>query len=417
MRVSDSMLSSKFLSTVNDLKVKMEKLNKEITTSKKIHVPSDSPTGMAKLLSLNNRINHADIYASNIQESRAFVNQTVTSMEAMQNEIGTTLMLMTEIKDPSKVGAYASYADKIDSAINNLIATANSDFDGKYIFGGTDFSSVPFGFTGDNKSVEVKVNDVSSKHSVKISANLEKKINTTGTELFGTIVKQSGIVDSNTIVGGTVTGSTTIYDAEGNAYTLNTTYTKTAANNYDLTYDIVNGGGVTVYSSPQAVKVAFNSSTGKLLTIDGSDNKSFNIKSASNKIDFMLDLSGTNESNAASSLNYAANQKKDIFNTLIAIRDSLKNGQLPNEEDITALNSFNNHILDKLSENGNLLNQLDNSYEMISNQKNLLDGLAAKENEVDIAKAVLDLQNQDYLLQLAYKVSSMVLPKSLLDFL
>jgi hypothetical protein len=37
--------------------------------------------------------------------------------------------------------------------------------------------------------------------------------------------------------------------------------------------------------------------------------------------------------------------------------------------------------------------------------------------EVDVVETMVDLEHQDYLLQLAYKTSSMILPKSLLDYL
>ena len=62
-------------------------------------------------------------------------------------------------------------------------------------------------------------------------------------------------------------------------------------------------------------------------------------------------------------------------------------------------------------------NQLSNSEEMLSNQKILLQSLESNENEVDVAQAVLNMQNQDYLLQLSYKMSAMILPKSLVDFI
>ena len=37
--------------------------------------------------------------------------------------------------------------------------------------------------------------------------------------------------------------------------------------------------------------------------------------------------------------------------------------------------------------------------------------------EVDVAKAMIDLQMQDYLLQVSYELAAMILPKSILDFL
>jgi len=46
------MMSKNYLTSINDIKKKIESLNKHVSTQQKILSPSDSPTGIAKLLSL-----------------------------------------------------------------------------------------------------------------------------------------------------------------------------------------------------------------------------------------------------------------------------------------------------------------------------------------------------------------------------
>jgi flagellin-like hook-associated protein FlgL len=176
-------------------------------------------------------------------------------------------------------------------------------------------------------------------------------------------------------------------------------------------------GATTVYSSPSASEVVFDSATGKIKTLNGSDNKTLRIVSTSDKIDFTIDLLNTKEGATPEAFSFEANQKQDIFNFLITLRNNLNNGIKPTAEDKKVINDFNLHILDKLASAGNTLNQLSNSEEMLGNQKELLISLAAKENEVDVAEAIIDLQNQDYMLQLSYKMSAMILPKSLVDYI
>ena len=417
MRISDSLLSNNYLNSINKIKEQMSKLNKDISTGTKIHAPSDSPSGMAKILSLEKKISQHDTYTSNVQESLAFVQETINGMEQIQGQVSDLLGMLTEVQDASKGSTIKSYAAKFNSALDAIMDSANSEFEGKYIFGGSDFSDKPYGLSADSQSVLVQVGDVSADQNVKVAPNSQQKINISGTELFGTIVNQNGNIDSSTAVGGAVNTQTSIYDAEGNEYTLTVTYTKTAANTYDLTYDIEDAGSTVVYSSPSPVEVTFNATTGKLNTIDGKSTDAVHIKDSSHKIDLNLNLYGVKESASASTFAHEANQKRDIFNTLISIRDSLNNGTVPSEEDIQAVRDFNSHVLDKLAQAGNMQNQLSNSEEMLSNQKILLQSLESNENEVDVAQAVLNMQNQDYLLQLSYKMSAMILPKSLVDFI
>ena len=134
-------------------------------------------------------------------------------------------------------------------------------------------------------------------------------------------------------------------------------------------------------------------------------------------INFNFDPLSLKETNAASSISMNANQDVDIFNTLMNIRDNLRNGIIPTATEENRVKAFNTHLLNKMSELGNVTNQLYAAEELIANQKLLLDGLMSKEQDVDVAKAVMDMQTQDYLLQVAYKLSATVLPKSLLDYL
>ena len=417
MRISDAMISKNYLNSINETKKRIEVLNQQISTQKKIQNPSDSPQGIAKLLSLNKKINDADTYISNVQESKTFLQETINGMESIQGQISEAITMMTEVNNATKTDTYKSYADKIDSIIDSVLSAANSEFGGKYVFGGTDFSSNPYGLDAGGNSVSTLVSDTSGVQKIKITSSTQQKINITGTELFGTVIQQSGNIDSGTAIAGTVLDTTQIYDSAGNQYDLNLTYTKTAANTYDLTYTVVDGTSTTIYTSPTPTEVVFDSADGRLKTVGGSDKGTLHIDIPANKIDVTLDLNGTKETAGASALTFNANQKRDIFNTLISIRNALSNGNIPTDEDIKAVDDFNLHILDKLAEAGNLMNQMDNTEELLTNQKNLLTNLSSKENDVDLAEAILDLQNQDYLLQLSYKMSSMILPKSLVDYL
>ena len=337
-------------------------------------------------------------------------------MESIQSQISDALIMLTEVSDESKNEAMSAYADKIDSILNSILSNANNEFSGKYVFGGTDYSSNPYGLSSDGNSVSLLVADNSGKQKVKINSTTTQTLNVTGTELFGTIIKQNGTIDSATAMGGTVNATTKVYDSQGNEFDLNLTYTKTAANTYDLTYNIMDGA-TTVYTSPSASEVIFNATTGKIATINGSENKTLRVVSTSDNIDFTIDFLGTKEGATAEAFTFEANQKRDIFNFLITLRNNLRNGIKPTTEDKKVINDFNLHILDKLASAGNTLNQLSNTEELLNNQKELLINLAAKENEVDVAEAIIDLQNQDYMLQLSYKMSAMILPKSLVDYI
>ncbi len=417
-RISDLSYTSTYLNNLNLLKNQLSQLNTQISTGKKINKPSDSPTGTSQILRMNNQISQIDTYSNNIQNSLSFANETSFAMESIQSEVVSVLTNLTSIGNAANNSNLNTFADQIDLSLQSILNSANSEYDGKYLFSGTDQSGKPYDLTADGKSIEVKLNDVSGEQKVRISSNIIQKINMSGQEVFGTIVNQNGNIDVNSNVGDVVANQQSIYDADGNQYTLNLSYTKTTANTYTLNYDILDAANTSIFSTPPASKtVVFDSTTGSMKSLDGNSSLSFIINDPSKKINFSLNLSQLEEKNSASSISLSANQKNDIFNTLITIRDNLRNGIKPTDEQVQIVKDFSSKIVSKLSENGNTVNQLNYTSDLITNQQANIEELLSGKQDVDVAKAITNLQNMNYVLDMNYKLASMFLPKSILDYL
>ncbi len=297
MRVSDSMLQSNFLRNLNYSKERMEELQVQIASNNKINNPSDSPSGAAKIMRFRANITQTKDFIGNIDNSLAFIQESMRGLEYILDESTKILVDLAEVKNPSNDENLKSFANQIDSSLNIILESANIQFNGQSVFGGTDDSSVPYGFSADGSTVELKASDVGGERKVKISKNITQKINISGSELFG-------------------------------------------------------------------------------------------------------DIDGT-----------------DVFNRLIQIRDNLQNGIKPTDDDIKAIEDFSSNVRDYLSEVGNVSNKLEDSQEILNNQILTIEELISKESEVDLAEATIKLQNYDYSLQLSYKMSSLFLTSSLLDYL
>ena len=418
MRITDSMMSNNFINSLNQTKSRIDKLSVQIATQSKIQKPSDSPGGTIKINRLSNQISQSETYNNNIENGLSFIDNSIMSMERIQSETSQVITKLTELENATNGGDFTSYADSIDLSLKAIMDAANSQFDGKYIFGGTDYSTEPFGMTADQNAIEVKANDISGKHEIKIASNITQKLNMSGTEIFATIVKGSGNLNKDGIVGDVTNKQTKVYDALGTEYTLDLTFTKTAANTYSLSYDILDGSSASIYTTPPPAKaLVFDTETARLKSIDGSTTQQFNIKVADQKIDFMFNLSSVAEKSGASTMTLSANQKTDIFNTLLTIKENLKLGIKPTAEQQTQLTNFNKHILAKIAEAGNIANQFTDVQDQITQQKMILLELVSKEKDVDVAKAIMEMQAEDNALQMSYKMSAMMLPQSILNYL
>lgn len=417
MRISDQMLANKYLTNINSTKSKMSKLQQQIATQQKINNPSDSPSGTASLIRIGSQFESTQTYIDSITRSSAFLNETQFAMDTMRNEINNVMVKLVDFANPTAQQNNALFADQIDKSLNIIMDLANYQSDGKYIFGGTDTSKAPFLVSGDGNNVSFASNS-SGEQKIKTSINITQKINISGRELFGTIVSESGALDKTAAPGSVVNSSTKIYDATGNEYTLNMQYLKSDNNKYQFSYDIVDGNSNSIYGAPpSSSELVFDDANGNLKSINGQTPAIFDIKVPENKINFSIDMRSLKENAEPASVATSVNQKNDIFNTLIMIREKIKAGEVPEAELTNQVKTFFDHLLNKTSEVGAMINQLVNTEEMLNNQMTNFQNLAASINEVDLAKAILELQQQDYLLQFSNKVASMILPRSILDYM
>jgi flagellar hook-associated protein 3 len=417
MRISDLMISSNYLKSLNEIKDKIALVNRQILTGKKIEKPSDSPSGTSRLIRISDQLGQTETYQKNIKNSQSFLNDTTFALDSIQTQILDVIGKLTDLQNPINQGNLDLYADMIDHSLGMMVETANSQSDGKFIFGGTDYSGKPYVLSGDGVTYETAT-DTSGKINVRFSQNITQNINLPGSEVFGTIIAAKGNFDSTSPIGTIENNSIAIYDNLGNQYQFQTNFQKTAADTYQLTYDIIDGGGASVFSSPPAAKeLVFNPASGALVSVNGSSNLNFNISVPANRINFDLNLQTLTQKNSASSFSLNANQDTNIFNKLKQVSDNLRNGIIPTEADIDIVEDFNSRLIGKMSEVGNIINQTDTIDNMLNQQNFNLQELADNENGVDVAKAIVDLQNQQYLLEVSQKLAATILPKSLLDYL
>jgi len=415
MRISDLLMNKTYLNGIANNKSRMDLLSKQIASQSSILKPSDSPIGTARVLRLEDKLSNTDLYMKNIQNSFGFVNETIRGMESIETEITNILVKLTEANNPINSENRANYADQLEHALNSILTSANMSYDGKYVFGGTSFSAQPFAISSDRSAVLQNVNDISGKSLVKIGNSVNLKTNISGAELFGTILTQQGLFNSGDAVGSITSTNQTVYDAYGNQFNLNLEYEKVSDKEYKLTYSIVDSDSNPVKSD--SLNLSFDEYSGNLIEINGSSATEISINSPSHKLNFTLDLNAIGIGSTSTSISVSANQERDIFNTIIKIRDDLKNGLNVNDNDINDIKIFHQRLLNRMSEAGYTYNTLDNTNSLLDNQRIEIESMISAEKDVDIAKAIIEMQNYDYLLQVSYKMSAMILPKSLLDFL
>jgi len=410
MRVPDRALQDSYLITYRNTKERLRLIKEQITNQSKVNRPSDDPLANSKIMRLNADLDSIGMYRGNIASSLADINTSINAMTGIQNQMTSLLTTLTSIQNAAADSQLKVFAGQIDNMLNSILDYANSESGGNYIFGGSNYKIKPFGYNGGKTAVEIKSADVGGARNVNISQTSSQKVNVDGESLFQAVFKQLGNLSTASDPQNT---SRTIYNSDGTSFTLNISFVRDGTNNYDMTYEVP-GSGI----GPTTVEdLKFDPATGKLQTINGKTPNGIHIKDPANKLDFVYDPTNLKESANATQFTMDVNQEVDIFNTLISIRDQLKAGKRPTAKQIELVKGFNSHLIGKLSEAGNIKNRLDSTDELLENQKLSLTELLSKEKDVDQAESIIKMKTEEYNLNVIYRISSMILPKSLLDYL
>lgn len=171
MRVTNKMLSNNFLRDMNYNLSNMQKLQQQLTSGKEFSKASDNPFKAARAMQLHSSIGAVRQYKENIIDTKNWIDTTDTAL----NQAGEVVKRIDELLVSAGNGGYSEnerYAirDEINEKINEFAQIMNTNFDGKYIFGGSRGTVKPLmveGGTTYKNAGEVKIEDLSSWKDTK----------------------------------------------------------------------------------------------------------------------------------------------------------------------------------------------------------------------------------------------------------
>lgn len=198
MRITNKMLAGNFLRDMRTNLNNMKTLQSQLTSGKEIRKPSDDPFKVARAMQLHTDINVNKQYNENIKDTINYLDTTDTAL----NQAGNVLHRVRELLISSGNAGYGenerrAIKDEINEKIGEFSQIMNSNFDGKYVFGGTKTASKPVDIKvvdginqiqyvskdGNPADATDKTN-ISSKLSTEISQGVVMEYNVTATEIF-----------------------------------------------------------------------------------------------------------------------------------------------------------------------------------------------------------------------------------------
>lgn len=161
----------------------------KIQNNKKYENISENPIGSSDLVRINKQLAEIEAYAKNVEDARVQINA--------QDEIFSTIVdKMQRINDlaiqaansPSGEAGFKACQIEIEELTKNIVALANTQYDGKYIFAGTNVKTQPFTLNDDGSiTYSGTPNDhyAGYQRAYEVSDGVKVEINSAGDTIFG----------------------------------------------------------------------------------------------------------------------------------------------------------------------------------------------------------------------------------------
>ena len=145
MRITNSMMVSNMMRNLNGNLNRMDKIQNQMATGKRITKPSDDPVGMAQVLKLTSDVMASEQHKKNVDEALSWLETTETSVTQLKD-------VLQRVRELTVRGATGSLALEDKQAIqkeivqlkDQILSIGNSTFAGRYIFGGYNTMEHPF---------------------------------------------------------------------------------------------------------------------------------------------------------------------------------------------------------------------------------------------------------------------------------
>jgi flagellar hook-associated protein 3 FlgL len=181
MRVTQGMLNTQMLRNLNENMRRMDNLQDQLATGRKINRPSDDPVGISFSMRYRSELEANEQYESNLDGAVSMMSYT----DKMLEQAGDVLHRVRELAVQGANGTNSQeslnvISKEVNQLYEQMVTIGNSQYNGKYVFNGqlTDVKPYDLETAGSGQTDKGKI-------SYEIGLGIRLDVNVTGDEVFG----------------------------------------------------------------------------------------------------------------------------------------------------------------------------------------------------------------------------------------
>ncbi|MFA9423335.1 MAG: flagellar hook-associated protein FlgL [Sedimentibacter sp.] len=145
MRITTSMMASKYMENLNKSASDMNYLNEQVSTGRKFFKGSEDPVSAIKAYKLRREYKSTEIYDTNLSDVDSFLTTAETNITEINNNLGTAYTsYLKGINGTMSADDREIIAKELESLQSSLLTSLNAKFQDRYVFGGTSKDEIPF---------------------------------------------------------------------------------------------------------------------------------------------------------------------------------------------------------------------------------------------------------------------------------
>jgi flagellar hook-associated protein 3 FlgL len=184
-RIPNSLTAYEFSNNINTLQDQMNTVEEEVETGQQLFTPGQNPTATAIVLPLQEELAAQTQYQTNLTTDASMMQNTDSALQSVSTALSqANSLLLSGIGSTSSATQNKALAGQVGTIIQGLVNTANSTFQGQYLFGGSDTQTPPFQVLA---SGAVRYNGDGASINSNVDAGLVLPNNVDGVTAFGAI--------------------------------------------------------------------------------------------------------------------------------------------------------------------------------------------------------------------------------------
>jgi flagellar hook-associated protein 3 FlgL len=144
-RITELMTSQNTISNLNQQLNQLSATENELSTGLSINEPSDNPYGASLAIQLNGQLSALTSYTGNVSDGTAWTSQADSSLMDINEQVQSVQELVVQAANGTSTPAQLDAdATEVNQLIAGIKQDASAQYDGQYIFSGTDTTTAPY---------------------------------------------------------------------------------------------------------------------------------------------------------------------------------------------------------------------------------------------------------------------------------